>query len=285
MHLFAYDWQAAVAVAVSILGLIATFYTAFGSSARRLRSDLTTDVRLVAELDGDVKEDLQESVTDRSYRLVAATRYPSLTWYEAGLALLLAPVLWFLLTLPDAVRTSAERDEFTFELAGPGQLMALLFAFITYAALVRSWSRRSGARVVYVYKRLGDDEARALVRLLAFPANLVPVAFFLAISAGVLFNVKEIADVLSWDLGAVVLITTAICFGLGWLIYVIASREALFDYLRFYTDPMHAGADIPRLRPVELGQSEDDLVRYEETFDRRFPGRRKKKVKPSDQVP
>lgn len=93
MNLFSSEWQAVVAVAVSVLGLIATFYTAFGSTARRLRSDLTTDVQLMAELDGDVKDDLKKSVTDRAYRLVAATRFPSLTWYEAALTLLLAPVV------------------------------------------------------------------------------------------------------------------------------------------------------------------------------------------------
>ncbi|MCK6065733.1 MULTISPECIES: hypothetical protein [Microbacterium] len=277
MNLFASDWQALVAVAVSLLGLIATFYTAFGSTARRLRSDLTTDVKLVAELDGDVKHDLQESVTDRSYRLVAATRYPSLTWYEAALALLLTPVFWLLLSAPGELHALAEQDAVEPILLGPGQLITLMIAFVTYAALVRSWSGRAAARVVYVYKRLGDDEARALVRVLAFPSNLVPVVFFLALAAGVLLNVEEITQAISWPVWAAVLITTGISFVLIGFIYWIASREDLSGYLRFYTDPMHIGADIPRLRPVELGQTEEDLARYEEAFDRRFPGRRRKK--------
>lgn len=277
VNLFASDWPAIVAVAVSLLGLVATFYTAFGSTARRLRSDLTTDVKLVAELDGDVKADLRESVTDRSYRLVAATRYPSLTWYEAALGLLLAPVLWFLFSLPGEVRAFAKNGEVTFELMGPGQLMALTIALVTWAALVRSWSGRAAARVVYVYRRLGDDEARALVRLLAFPANLVPIVFVLALAFSVLLNVKEVTEAISWPLGAAVLISTAMFFVLVWFVYRIAFREDLFGYLRFYTDPMHIGADIPRLRPVELGQSEEDLARYHEAFDRRFPGRRRKK--------
>lgn len=277
MKLFASDWQALVAVAVSLLGVIGTFYTAFGSTARRLRSDLTTDVKLVADLGGEVKADLQESITDRSYRLVAATRYPSLTWYEAALALLLAPVLWFLFSLPGEVRASAEKGELMFEIMGPGQLMALTIAFVIWAALARSWSRRAAARVVYVYRRLGDDEARAHVRLLAFPANLVPVLFFLALAFSVLLNVKEVTQAISWPVGAAVLITTGICFVLIGFIYRIASREDLSGYLRFYTDPMHIGADLPRLRPVELGQSEEDLARFQEAFDRRFPGRRRKK--------
>lgn len=277
VNLFASDWQAVVAVAVSVLGLIATFYTAFGSTARRLRNDLTTDVKLVAELDGNVRNDLQESVTDRSYRLVAATRYPSLTWYEAALALLLAPVFWFLFSAPGEVHALAKRGEVTFELSGPGQFLALTIAFVTYSALVRSWSGRAAARVVYVYRRLGDDEARALVRLLAFPANLVPVVFFLTLASSVLLNVKEITEAFSWPLGSAVLITTAISGVLIWLIYRIASREELSEHLRFYTDVMHIGADIPRLRPVELGRTEEDSARYQEAFDRRFPGRRRNK--------
>lgn len=276
MNLFASDWQAPVAIAVSLLGLIATFYTAFGSTARRLRSDLTTDVKLVAELEGTVKADLQQSVTDRSYRLVAATRYPSVTWFEAALTLLLAPVFWFLFSLPGEVRAFAERDEVTFELMGPGQFMALGIALVTWAALVRSWSGRAAARVVYVYTRLGDNEARSLTRLLAFPANLLPILFFAALAASVLLNANEITQAIDWPLGVGVLITTAIAFALIGFIYWVASREDLYGYLRFYTDPMHIGADIPRLRPVELGQSEEDLARYYEAFDRRFPGRRRK---------
>lgn len=276
MNLFASDWQAVVAVAVSVLGLIATFYTAFGSTARRLRSDLATDVKLVAELDGDVKDDLQESVTDRSYRLVAATRYPSLTWYEAGLTLLLAPVFWILFTAPGELRALVEQDAVEPILIGPGQAIALALALVTYAALVRTWSRRAAARVAYIYKRLGDDEARALVRLLAFPANLVPFVFFLMLAYSVFLNVEAITTAVSGPLWVAVLIMTALSMFLLWLLYWIASREDLYDQLRFYTDVMHAGADIPRLRPPELGQTDEDLARYTEAFERRFPGRRRK---------
>ena len=275
MNLFSSDWQAVVAVAVSVLGLIATFYTAFGSTARRLRSDLTTDLKLVAELEGDVKADLQESVTDRSYRLVAATRYPILTWFEAALALLLAPLFWLLFAAPGNLHALAEQDAVEPILLGPGQLIVLIMIFATYAALVRSWSARAAARVVYIYTRLGDNEARALVRLLAFPANLVPAVFLFALTGGVLLNVREITELASWPLGAAVLITAAFFMGLAWVIYLIASREDLFEYLRFYTDVMHAGADIPRLRPAVLGQTEEELARYQAAFDRRFPGRRR----------
>jgi hypothetical protein len=275
VNLFSSDWQAVVAVAVSVLGLIATFYTAFGSTARRLRSDLTTDVKLVAELDGDVKNDLRESVTDRSYRLVAATRYPILTWFEAALALLLAPLFWLLFTAPGNLHTLAEQDAVEPILLGPGQSIVIIMAFVTYAALVRSWSARVAARVVYIYTRLGDNEARALVRLLAFPANLIPAIFLLALALSVLLNVKEITEYISWPLGAAVLITTAIAMGLGWFIFRIGLREDFSEQLHFYTDPMHAGADIPRLRPVGLGQTEEDLARYQEAIDRRFPGRRR----------
>jgi hypothetical protein len=277
VNIFSSDWQAVVAVAVSVLGLIATFYTAFGSTARRLRSDLTTDVKLVAELDGNAKDDLRESVTERSYRLVAATRYPSLTWFEAALALLLAPLFWLLFTAPGELHALAEQDAVEPILLGTGQSIILMMAFVTYAALVRSWSGRATARVVYVYRRLGDDEARALVRLLAFPANLVPVVFFLALAWGALINVMEITEYISWPLGAAVLITTAIAMGLGWFILRIGLREDFSEQLHFYTDPMHAGADIPRLRPVGLGQTEEDLARYQEAIGRRFPWKRRNK--------
>lgn len=71
--------------------------------------------------------------------------------------------------------------------------------------------------------------------------------------------------------------TTVTALSLIWLIYRIASREDLHEYLHFYTDVMHLGADIPRLRPVELGRTEEDLERYQEAADRRFHGRRRSK--------
>lgn len=275
VNLVSADWQAVIAVAVSVLGVIATSYTAFGSTARRLRNDLTTDVKLVADLEGDAKDDLRKTVTDRAYRLVAATRYPSLTWFEVGLSLLLAPLFWLLFSTPDQLHALAEQDAVEPILLGPGQSITLMIIFITYAALVRSWSGRAAARIVYVYQRLGDNEARKLVRLLAFPANLVPFVFFLTVAVCVLLNIKEITEVNSWPLWAAVLITTAIAMGLGVLIVLIASRGDLSEYLRFYTDPLHMGADLPRLRPVELGQTEEDLARYKGARDRRFPGMRR----------
>lgn len=270
------DWQPLVAVGVSVLGVIAALYTAFGSTARRLRNDLTNDVKLAADLNGDVKDDLVESITDRSYRLVAATRYPSLTWYEVALVLVLAPVFWWLLSAPGEMRALAAQGEVTFELSGPGQLFALIVVFVTYAAVVRSWAGRAGARVVYIYKRLGDDEARALVRLLAFPAYLVPTAFGLAVVASVGLNVAAITDIVGWPLWVAVLIMTAAFFIAALLASSIARREDLYRHIRFYTDVMYIGGDIPRLRPAELGQTEEDLARYKEAFDRRFPGRRRR---------
>ncbi|MFF7291124.1 hypothetical protein ACFY9N_01190 [Microbacterium sp. NPDC008134] len=112
-----------------------------------------------------------------------------MTWYEAELGVLMVPVLWFLLSLPGQVRALAEEDEVSFELSGAGQVLVVVVAVVTYSAAVRSWSRRAAARVVYAYERLGDEEARAVVRLLAFPANLVPYGFFLVLAAGVLLNV------------------------------------------------------------------------------------------------
>lgn len=275
MNLSSSEWQAVAAIALSTLGLIATFYTAFGSTARRLRNDLATDTKLVEELDGDVKEDLEKSVTERAYRLVAATRYPSLTWYEAALGLLLVPLFWLLFSAPGELRTLAKQDAVEPPLVGPGQALTMIFVFVTYAALVHSWSGRAASRIVYVYRRLGDNEARALARLLAFPANLVPMLLFFALSFSVLLNVSEIVKVASRPSWVAVLITTAISMGLIWCIFRIASREDLSRYLRFYTDVMHAGADLPRLRPAELGQTEEDLARYQEASERRFPRRRR----------
>ncbi|CVN11541.1 Uncharacterised protein [Streptococcus pneumoniae] len=228
MNLALAEWQALVAVAVAVLGAIATLYTAFGSTARRLRSDLASDTKLVAELTGDAKNDLAESITERSYRLVAATRYPSLTWYEVALVLLLSPVCWWLLSAPSDIRALAAQGEVTFELTGPGQMFALVTAFVIYATVVRSWAGRAATRVVYIYQRLGDDEARALVRLLAFPAYLVPTVFVLGLVGAAMLNIMAIVDVVRWPMWAGVLITTVVFLIAIAVAYRIASRQALF---------------------------------------------------------
>ncbi|MCJ1712508.1 hypothetical protein MT344_15105 [Clavibacter michiganensis subsp. phaseoli] len=279
MSLTLTDWQTIVAIVVSALGLIATLYTAFGSTARRLRNDLTIDVKLVTELQGHASEDLQESVTERSHRLVAATKYPILTGYEIALTLIIGGMFWLLFSLPGSMRTLAEQGEVTFELSGLGQVIVLLITFVSYAAAVRSWSGRAAARVNYLYKRLGDDEARSLVRLLAFPAWLVPVSFVLTLSIGMLLNITAIFKALDWSLGVAILVTTAVTMLMAWLAIVIAARENFSEHVRFYTDPMHMGSDIPRLRPLDLGQTEEDRVHYKEATARRFPERRRKRDK------
>ncbi|MDT0202405.1 hypothetical protein [Nocardioides sp. AE5] len=276
MNLVLAEWQALVAVAIAVLGVTASLYTAFGSTARRLRSDLASDTKLVAELTGDAKNDLAESITDRSYRLVAATRYPSLTWYEVALVLLLSPVFWWLLSAPNDIRALAARGEVTFELTGPGQLFALFVAFVIYATVVRSWASRAATRVVYIYQRLGDDEARALARLLAFPAYLVPTVFVLGLVAAAMLNIMAIVDVVRWPTWVGVLITAAVLLIAIAVAYRIARRQALFWHIRFYTDIMHIGAGVPRLRPVDLGQTEKDRQRHEEAVERLFPGRRRR---------
>jgi hypothetical protein len=269
------DWQAVLAVVISALGLVATLYTAFGSTARRLRNDVTIDQKIAAELKGPASDDLEESINDRSYRLVAATQYPSLTGYEVALAFLITPVFWLLFSTPGTIAALAKKGEVAFELTGPGQLMALSIAFITYAAVVRSWSGRAAARVVYVYKRLGDDEARAFVRLLAFPAYLVPTAFVSTLSFSMLLNIRAIAQAINWPLGVGILLTTAVCIVLICITIFLASRERLSKYINFYTDVLHSGSDIPRLRPSELGQTQEDATRYEQESERRFPRRQR----------
>ncbi|MFT2749398.1 hypothetical protein ACMT9U_07465 [Clavibacter sp. Sh2036] len=271
------DWQAVLAVAISALGLIATLYTAFGSTARRLRNDVTIDQKIVADLEGAASDDLQESINNRAYRLVAATQYPSLTWYEVALAFLLTPIFWLLYGTPGDIDALAAKGEVAFELTGPGQLMALFIAFVIYAAVLRSWSGRAAARVVYVYKRLGDDEARAFVRLLAFPAYLVPTAFVSALSFSMLLNIRAIAQAIDWPLGVAILLTVAVCMLLIFITIHLASRERLSKYVNFYTDVMHSGSDIPRLRPPELGQTPEDVTRYKQASERRFPSRQRSK--------
>ncbi|MDO4144201.1 hypothetical protein [Clavibacter michiganensis] len=276
MSLPLFEWQTIVAVAVSTLGLIATLYTAFGSTARRLRNDLTMDVKLVTDLKGTASDDLQESVTDRSFRLVAATRYPILTGYEIALSLVIGGMFWLLFSLPNSIGTLAAQGEVTFELSGPGQLMALVIAFVAYSAAVRSWSRRAAARVTYIYKRLGDEEARSLVRLLAFPAYLVPIGFVATLGISMVFNITAIFKALDWPLGAAVLISTTIMILVIWRTIIVAAREEFSEHVRFYTDPMYLGSDIPSLRPLNLGQTEEDRMRYKDASERRFPARRRK---------
>lgn len=262
MNISLSEWQSIVGLATASLGVMATLFTAFGTSARRLRRDLQADTGLLEHIEGDAKTDLAALVTRRTHLLVAATRYPSLTWYECSLILLLGLILWQLLASPESLRDLAAQGERPLELSGLGQGLFMGVALVIYAAIVRSWAGRAGARVVYIYSRLGDDDVRNLARLLAFPSWIAPAIFVGAMGVASLLNLMAIADVYHWGIEVPVLVTTAITMLVAWFVMVVARKERLFDYLRFYTDPLHMGADVPKLRPQELGRTDEDLARW-----------------------
>ncbi|MFT0846763.1 hypothetical protein VR010_03310 [Actinomycetaceae bacterium L2_0104] len=276
MDLNLQEWQALVAIVGGVLGAIAMLYTVFGSTDRRLRNDLASDTALLEKLRGKVRSDLRRTINHRAHLLVAATKYPSLTLYEVALALMFIPLFWWLFGAPEELRELSELGEKPIELSGMGQVFCTVIALVTYSAIVRSWSGRAAARIVYIYDRLGDDAARQQVRLLAFPAHIVPIAFGVALMALWAVNTFAIFEVYGWPVLVSVLVLTVFTLGLAAIIIHISHGERLAAYLRFYTDVLFIGADIPRLRPTELGQTAEDLARYEEEVRRRFPRRAKK---------
>ncbi|MCG6567685.1 hypothetical protein [Tessaracoccus sp. ZS01] len=267
MELRLQDWQALVGLFVGALGAIAGMYSAFGTTARRLRNDLISDVQLSAQLKGRPRADLNASIGKRAHLLVAATNNPSVTWYEVAMTLLFIPVFWWLWITPQELWALRVKP---IEISGPGQIVALLIALAIYSEIVRSWGSRAAERVVYVYERLGDDAARDLVRLLAFPAYIGAIVFVLVFMALALVNMQVIFEVHGWPIWIGILILTALVLGLLWAVNQIAKRERLHDYVRYYTDILFLGSDVPKLRPLELGRTDDDQLRYEAERLRRF---------------
>lgn len=275
MDLNLQDWQALVALIAAALGTVATLSSAFGSSARKLRGDLTSDAKLSEYLDGQAATDLHETIRDRSHLLVAATRFPSLTGYEIALTFLFVPVFLWLFVVPDNLRELSEMGDRPIELSGIGQLFSILVALVTYSALARSWSTRAEARIVYVYERLGDDTARQQVRELAFPAYIFPLVFILSLWLALTLNVRAIFEVYEWRHDIGILITAGLGLGILAIVTWLSRRERLSEFIGFYTDVLFAAADIPKLRPAELGQTEEDLARYEKALSQ-YPQKKKR---------
>jgi len=103
--------------------------------------------------------------------------------------------------------------------------------------------------------------------------------FVLTLSIGMLLNITAVFEALDWSLGVAILVTTAVTMLMAWLAMVIAARENFSEHAGFHTDPMHMGSGVPRLRPLDLGQTEEHRVHHKEATARRLPERRRKRDK------
>lgn len=242
-----------VGAVATVLSAVAGLLVALGSNARRLRNGLTSDVQILPHVRGRTAGELQADIRRRSHLLVASSRFPVITLFDAGLVGVMLAPLFYLAAL------SVEVQAFP---RGTVMLDLLLFAaflhavgLIAFAKLTREWSSRAVRRIVYLYQVMGDDVAEAAAKSHSIAFIGIPLLVFAVYFLGSAFPLRTVITHMELPPWVIVACTVAIMIGLiaPWFIGMFSARE-LDQVIGFYTPIafVHHEA-FPRIRPTSLG--------------------------------
>lgn len=185
---------------VAVLGVLATFYSVFGTPSRRLRRDLAVDAELLPTLSGTAAQDMRRSIHRRSFQVVAATRYPGIVLLEVLITLGMILVLVWLAGVPGELRELDKIGEAPLELM-TGQVLAVVLLASLYISASRSWTRRAVKRIRYVRRRLGYNTTRQLTRTLNIAVWLYLLAFTVPTFVLLIYNSLAVSEVANIEQG------------------------------------------------------------------------------------
>jgi hypothetical protein len=155
-------------------GLVGAFLGAVVVTSRGLRRDLAVDVQMLALLPVKARALLQQEVTRRTFRLVAAGRFPHLVLLDL---FTFAGCVAAIMFLAEGFR------EFAVGLIGPDILIIQCGFGISvtvglWAAFHFSWTNRAAGRVEFIREHLGVDaasESAKVNRVFVVPSMLLGV--------------------------------------------------------------------------------------------------------------
>jgi len=219
-------WQQVVAVTVTALGALTSLFATVGTSARRLRRDLSADKELVESAPLRARVDLRADIAKRTYLLVSASRYPSITLFDVVLVAILGVLSVLLVITPYDLRQLDRLGEVPAEYFGVIQAALIGGAIATCLAIARSWCPRAKARLVYVYERLGDDEASTLAKKLSVPVIAGPFVATSGLFVLTVYNVLAIVEVLETAAAVTSLIFIIVALGFGIVLIGVLRPDA-----------------------------------------------------------
>jgi hypothetical protein len=157
-----------------VLGALGTLAASTFITSKRLRTELAQETEMLERLPRDARVELRADIRRRALLLASINRYAPITrldllllfWLGVGYAL---PVYVTIALLTDRTDT------------GPTTLVVGTVGFTVGATLIwrlfyGQWRERANARIAFVGKRLGNDEAVTLVRMYRFGRQAARIA-------------------------------------------------------------------------------------------------------------
>lgn len=252
-------------IASVVVTTVSATRTLLGSKAKGIQKSISRDTELLPTLTEKARAELAQDLEIRSYRMLAAIKYPFMRTHEV---LSLGVAAAFILSLGAMLIELRTR-----QVVGPapdaflwaiGQFLAASFAMVTFARVWKAVMDRATDLVKYLYARVGDEEAAERTRLLAFQVFGGAALFGLPLWVLVLWNTAILADTSEWGnwawAGAIPVL------GLHALLTLPILSHRFTDITGFYGWVFSQGAH-SGLRPEALGQTQEDIDRLREEID------------------
>lgn len=245
---------ALVSALTALLSAVAGLMVALGSSTRRLRNGLTHDVQILPHVRGRTAAELQTDIRRRSHLLVASSRFPVLTLFDAGLVGMMLVPLLYVVILNFEVQTSPRGTVVMPDLLLFGAFLHVV-GLIAFAKLTQEWTSRATKRIVYLYQCLGDDGSEAAAKTHSIAFTVIPL-LVMAGHVAALFPLRVIASYMELPFWGTALVVGAVAL-IGFLgipaITLFAAHE-LHEIITFYAPLSLLQYPSPsRLRPKSLG--------------------------------
>lgn len=249
-------------IASVVVTTVSATRTLLGSKAKGIHKSISRDTELLPTLTEKAQSELAQDLEIRSYRMLAAIKYPFMRTHEV---LALAVAAAFILSLGAMLIELRTR-----QVVGPapdaflwviGQFLAASFAVATFARVWKAVMDRAADLVEYLYKRVGDEEAAERSQILAFQVFGGAALFGLPLWVLVLWNTAILADTSEWGNWAYAGGIPALVFHALLTLPILSHRFT--DITGFYgwvfSQGTHSG-----WRPKGLGQTQEDIDRFRE---------------------
>lgn len=251
-------------IASVVVTTVSATRTLLDSKVKGIHRSLTRDTELLPTLTEEAKTELAQDLEVRSYRMLAAMKFPFMRTHDVLALGVVAVSVLILYAVFLELRTM--------QLMGPtpdafgvvlGHFFFASFAVITFARVWKAVMDRAADLIEYLYERVGDEEAKERTRVLAFQVFGGPILFGVPLCGLMLLNTGILADTSEWGnwayLGGIpALGAIAVLMG-------VTMRHRITDITGFYGGVFSQGTH-SGLRPEGLGQTQEDVDRLREAM-------------------
>lgn len=251
-------------IASVVVTTISATRTLSGSKVKGLHKSLSRDTELLPSLAEGPREELAEDLEVRSYRMLAAIKYPFVRTHDVLALAIAAAFVLSLYAFVRELRSVQVMGYFSEPLMwGFGLFASTLFAVVIFSRVWISVMDRAAGHIEYLFERVGDEEAEQRTQLLAFQVFGGAILFTLPLIGLLLWNLDILGDIYGWggwhSLGAIPIL------GVAGVVGAVTMSHRITEITRFYGGVFSQGTH-PRLRPEGLGQTQEDVVRFREDW-------------------